>query len=129
MTLAATLEVIDDQDEDGLTEYEEEILTRTDRGDPDTDGDGIVDGIDPSWLDEYASEQPRSVFKSQFAKFRLRLRIAMLHTAISFGNRSTALYLIGSLERRTDGCTAPQTATTGSSTAAFRTSSITFWTC
>ncbi|MFW2338938.1 MAG: SdrD B-like domain-containing protein [Acidimicrobiia bacterium] len=103
ITLAADLNVIDDQDEDGLTEVEE-TLTGTSRTNPDTDGDGVVDGIDVTWLDEYVASQPNGAFKSRFAKIRLRLRIAMVGAAIRFGDRQSALDLIGSLERRADGC-------------------------
>ena len=103
IALAADLNVIDDQDEDGLTEVEETI-TGTSRTNPDTDGDGVVDGIDVTWIAEYVASQPNGDFKSRFGKLRLRLRIAMVGAAIRFGDRQSALDLIGSLERRADGC-------------------------
>lgn len=97
-----------DSDGDGLTDIEE-ALTGTDPADTDTDGDGMVDGIDPGWLDEYVAGLPNDDFRhSWITKLRVRLRIAMLDAAIRLGKRGTALWLIDSLERRADGCgTAP----------------------
>lgn len=93
-----------DTDGDGLTDIEEG-LTGTDPAVADSDGDGLVDGIDASWLDDYVAALPNTHFKhSWITKLRMRVRIAIVDSAIRLGERETALWLIDSLERRADGC-------------------------
>lgn len=102
-SLAGPIEISVDPDQDGLTSAEESF-TGTDPSMADTDGDGLVDGIDPTWLKIYLSGLPRDAFKSRFAKVLLTHRVAWLEAAVSLGERRIALYLISSIERRTDGC-------------------------
>ena len=101
--LEGSLQIVVDADADGLTAEEEE-LTGTDPGNSDTDGDGVIDGIDPSWLDHFVSGQGNGDFTSRLAKIRLRLHIALVQLAVRWGERQTALDLIASLEGRADGC-------------------------
>jgi probable HAF family extracellular repeat protein len=93
-----------DTDDDGLTDLEE-TLTGTDPTDPDTDGDGLVDGIDASWLDAYVADLPNRHLRARWlTKLVMRIRIAVIDSAIRVGARSSALHQIDKLERRVDGC-------------------------
>ncbi len=93
-----------DHDEDGLTTAEEG-LTGTNPIVADTDDDGLVDGIDPTWLDEYVAGLPNSVFSHErTGEKRFRLRIAALQKVIAAGERDDALEIIAALASKIDGC-------------------------
>jgi probable HAF family extracellular repeat protein len=93
-----------DTDDDGLTNSEE-ILTGTDPDIADTDGDGLVDGIDASWLDAYVQDLPNSEFRARWlSKLLTRIRIAAIDSTVRLGARSSALHQIDRLETRVDGC-------------------------
>jgi hypothetical protein len=92
-----------DHDSDGLS-TNEETLTGTDPIDPDTDGDGLVDGIDPTWLNEYVVALPNDAFKSAKDRAKLGQRLALVHRQVSSGDRDSALDLVTIMEIRTNGC-------------------------
>lgn len=104
-TLVAEFEVIGDldSDNDGLSDSEEE-LAGTDPLDPDSDGDGIVDGIDPSWFAQMVDDTPRRHFRPRYAKFIMQVQVALAEVAIRFGNRSAALTILANINSRIDGC-------------------------
>ncbi len=92
-----------DHDSDGLS-TNEETLTGTNPIDPDTDGDGLVDGIDPTWLDDYVSDLPNIAFNSSKDRNKIRARLALVHSRVSSGERESALDLMTVMETRTNGC-------------------------
>ena len=103
-TLVGELQVTLDTDSDGLTDAEE-ALTGTDPNNPDSDGDGVLDGIDVSWLDEHIAALPNKAFKrGLLGKTMLRATVLTLDVAIRLGQRDTALGLVGLLESMMDGC-------------------------
>lgn len=105
LTLVGELGITSDADGDGLTDEEETDLTGTDHDNPDSDGDGVIDGIDASWLDDYVAGLPNSAFRgSWLGKLLLRMRIALADGAVQLGKSDTALTIIGLIERRVDGC-------------------------
>ncbi len=92
-----------DRDNDGLTDAEE-ALTGTDPSNPDSDGDGILDGIDASWLAQTIHEVPSREFRPWFAKLVLQLQTVALDLSIRSGNRSRSLSILDGLRSRFDGC-------------------------
>ena len=92
-----------DSDGDGLTDAEEE-LTGTDPDNPDTDGDGIIDGLDASWLIAYLDGLPRHDFKRFWHRAALKLTVGAAAVAVHLGDGDTALAILDRLERRIDGC-------------------------
>lgn len=94
-----------DIDSDGLTDLEE-TLSRTDPTDPDTDGDGIEDGRDVTWLTRYVGDLPRSAFKRprilNRALFRLTLATADFLVVLDLPSYGTEV--LHDLDKRIDGC-------------------------
>ncbi len=103
-TLVGELQVTLDSDLDGLTDAEE-ALTGTDPNNPDSDGDGILDGIDVSWLDAHIAALPNKAFKfGALGKLLVRATVVALDLAIRPGHRDAALGLVEVLESMMDGC-------------------------
>jgi probable HAF family extracellular repeat protein len=104
-TLQATIEVAGDPDpdDDGLT-TDEELLTGTDPTKPDSDGDGLIDGLDASWLLDYLDGVPLSQFDRRFHKAAMKLTVFAAAVAVNFGDADTALAITSTLHRRIDGC-------------------------
>jgi hypothetical protein len=102
--LVTVIEVIQDTDGDGLTDAEE-ALTGTDPTNPDTNGNGLIDGIDASWLDDYVAALPNRSFRyGRLSKLALRAEIAQADLAVRWGLRESALWIIDRIESRVDGC-------------------------
>jgi hypothetical protein len=93
-----------DTDFDGLSGLEE-ALTGTDPSNPDTDTDGLIDGLDVSWLAQFIVETPNNAFKRKWlGKIRVRIQLYAAELAVRFGDRSKALSIIDDLAKRADGC-------------------------
>ncbi len=93
----------DDDDDDGLTN-EEEAALGTDPNNPDTDGDGIIDGGDPSVLARVLP--PDSAFKDSDAGLRKAMlaRLDGIEDHMLAGDIEQALTALENLQRRVDGC-------------------------
>ncbi|MGB7860685.1 MAG: hypothetical protein WBM90_09330, partial [Acidimicrobiia bacterium] len=102
-TLVGTFEIEDDPDNDGLSTAEE-VLTGTDPSNPDSDGDGVIDGIDASWLVQYLNDLPNNDFKRRLNRGAMKLTIVAAAISVNLGNGETALAITGSLHNRIDGC-------------------------
>jgi probable HAF family extracellular repeat protein len=103
-TLVGELDLTLDTDSDGLTDSEE-VLTGTDPDNPDSDGDGILDGIDTSWLDAHIASLPNKSFKlGLLGKAVVRASVFALDLAVRLGQRELALGLVSQLESMMDGC-------------------------
>jgi hypothetical protein len=70
----------------------------------DTDHDGLVDGIDASWLYTYVDGLPRSAFSSILGEFFTKATIVGSEVAVHLGKRSAALSLVDTLDARSNGC-------------------------
>jgi hypothetical protein len=93
-----------DHDNDGLPSAEEGV-TGTNPLDPDDDGDGLLDGIDTTWLDDYTAGLPSDVFSHEMSgDARIRLRIDRIQKSIDKGDRYSALDKLASLRLKADGC-------------------------
>ncbi len=93
-----------DPDGDGLTNTEE-LLTGTNPAVADSDGDGIIDGIDSSWLYQYVLSIERDAFvRGWLSRIRLLGHLASAELAVRFGARSTALSIIDRLSMAIDTC-------------------------
>ena len=94
-----------DNDEDGLNTIEE-LVAGTDPADPDTDGDGIADGIDVSWLIDYADNLPDDAYRWPPFLYRgfVLLRLAAADIAVHAGNYDRAITRLGRMDARIDGC-------------------------
>lgn len=92
-----------DLDDDGLTDVEE-TLTGTDPMSPDSDGDGLMDGIDASWLVSFLGDSSSSQFKRRWHKATMTLTVVVAAIAVNLGARDTALSVTASLHERIDGC-------------------------
>lgn len=92
-----------DIDDDGLT-ASEEALTGTDPTNPDTDGDGLIDGIDASWLVDYLNELPNDHYKRRWHRVVMRLTVGVAAIAVNLGDGDAALSIMNLLDRRIDGC-------------------------
>ncbi|NNE11933.1 MAG: hypothetical protein HKN41_06755 [Ilumatobacter sp.] len=92
-----------DTDRDGLTD-DEESLTGTDPNIADTDGDGLEDSIDGSWLLESVEAVPRKTFASPWQKAHMKLIVRTSMIAVRFGLGDVSLRLVGYVEPRVDGC-------------------------
>lgn len=92
-----------DDDDDGLTNAEESDLG-TDPNNPDTDGDGIIDGGDPSVLVEVLP--PDSLFKDSDGGLRQAMlaRLNGIEDHMLALNIEGALRELENLRRRVDGC-------------------------
>ena len=92
-----------DDDDDGLTIAEESELG-TDPGNPDTDGDGIIDGGDPSVLAGVLP--PDSAFKDSGGGLRKAMlsRLDDIEDQMLAFNIEEALRALENLKRRVDGC-------------------------
>jgi len=101
--LATDFEVISDRDDDGLRDSEE-ALTGTDPDDSDTDGDGLIDGLDASWLIAYLDELPDDVFKRRWHRPVMKLTVRAAAIAVNLGEGDAALDILDRLDRRVDGC-------------------------
>jgi hypothetical protein len=113
-----------DDDSDGLTTGEER-LTGTDPLDPDTDGDGLIDGLDVAWLDQFVVGTPNSAFKRRWlGKIRVRIKLYAAELAVRFGDRGTALAIIDVWQGEPTDVAPVPTAVTGSGTATSRWSSM-----
>lgn len=105
--LTAQVEVIRDTDGDGLRDTEE-ALTGTNPENPDSDGDGLVDGLDATWLIGYLDSLRDDDFKRRWHRPVMKLTIGAAALAINLGEGELALSVLDTLGRRIDGCgTAP----------------------
>lgn len=102
-TLATSIEVDLDLDDDGLTSAEE-LLTGTDPTNPDTDGDGLVDGLDASWLVGFLDVLDRPDFKRRWHRGAMKVTVVSAAIAVNLGNGELALGILGLLDKRIDGC-------------------------
>jgi hypothetical protein len=102
-TLVTSIQVAEDPDNDGLTTGEE-MLTGTDPVNPDSDGDGIIDGLDASWLIGFLDALPREDFKRRWHRTLMKVTIANAAIAVKLGNGDIALDITRLLHRRLDGC-------------------------
>ena len=92
-----------DTDADGLTDIEEG-RTGTNPVNPDTDGDGLIDGLDSSWLIAYLDGLPNDVYKRRWNEPVMKVTIGAAAFAVSLGDGETALSITSTLHRRIDGC-------------------------
>jgi len=92
-----------DTDGDGLTN-DEESRTGTDPNLVDSDGDGIDDGIDGSWLLAAIDDLPRNAFSRPWQRAHAKVIVRMSMVAVKFGRDDVAIRLIERLESRVDGC-------------------------
>jgi len=99
------IEPVSDTDGDGLTD-DEEALTGTDPENPDSDDDGILDGIDASWLLEHVVSMPRDDFAHPWwQKLALMIRIVRADVVVRWrGDFSAALAITDAITKVTDGC-------------------------
>lgn len=101
--LSATVDVQQDPDGDGLTTAEES-LTGTDPSNPDTDDDGLIDGLDASWLIDYLDSLHRDDFRRWWHRAAMKLTVAGASISVNRGYVDLALSIVSSLDRRVDGC-------------------------
>jgi hypothetical protein len=94
-----------DDDDDGLTN-DEEALLGTDPLNPDSDGDGIIDGGDPTVLAAALGTLRRDVFKSKGRGHRTALTSQLRNAEryILAGQIAKALKTLEHLRTRVDGC-------------------------
>lgn len=104
-TLVGGILISDDLDGDGLT-ASEEALIGTDPANPDTDGDGMIDGIDASWLIDYLDDIPRSKFKLRIHKPIMKSVLVAAAVLVNFGQGDAVLALTATLHPTIDGCRA-----------------------
>lgn len=102
-TLSADIDVVRDSDDDGLRDTEE-AMTGTDPENPDTDGDGLIDGIDASWLIDFLDQLDSDDFKRRWHRGAMKLTVGAAALAVNFGDGDLALDILDSLDRRVDGC-------------------------
>jgi len=57
-------------------------MTGTDPNNPDTDNDGLLDGIDASWMIDFLNELPNSDFKRRWHRWAMKLTLAAAAAAV-----------------------------------------------
>ena len=88
-------ELLKDSDGDGLTDLLEEVLL-LDPHNPDTDGDGIPDGIDPMpQVSDKGTTSPLSVVATHVAFQGAPEEDTTVHPPDSTGNKSEPLFITG----------------------------------
>ena len=92
-----------DPDSDGLTN-EQEVALGTDPNDPDSDNDGIRDGLDPDIVARVIASLPDRAFKSRGLRAAILAWLKKIEQATSKGYIDTAVQKPKSLCRHTDGC-------------------------
>ncbi|MDF1556245.1 MAG: S8 family serine peptidase [Deferrisomatales bacterium] len=94
-----------DRDNDGLLN-EVEAAVGTDPDNPDTDGDGIRDGVDPDVLSVVLRQLPEAAFKSEGEGHRTALLSLLDNNErhLLAGRIVQATHLLENLRQRMDGC-------------------------
>jgi hypothetical protein len=70
----------------------------------DTDGDGLIDGLDASWLVGALDDFDGNDFKRRWQRGAMKLTIGAAAIAVNFGDGDMALKILGLLDKRIDGC-------------------------
>jgi hypothetical protein len=92
-----------DDDGDGLTLLEEAELV-TDPTNPDTDGDSVIDGLDPSWIVRVVDGFDAEVFKGKGHRTSINAHLTNFEKAIRKGDMDKAVKGLENLTRHMDGC-------------------------
>jgi serine protease len=95
-----------DADDDGVSD-DLEHTAGTDPADPDSDGDGLPDGVDPSTLAIYVASLDAEAFRSaalQGTRNALLRRLAAIEGHLHTGDVDDVVEELGNLRRRLDGC-------------------------
>ncbi len=94
-----------DDDDDGLLN-DDEAIVGTNPDNPDSDGDGIRDGVDPDVLSVIVKQLPDDVFKSTDKGLRTAI-LSLLNNNeryILAGKIEEAIHMLENLRRHMDGC-------------------------
>ncbi len=94
-----------DADGDGLTN-EQELALGTDPNDPDSDHDGVRDGVDPDIVANIVALLPNSAFKDSGGGLRTATLAILynVHGATLAGNVNAAVHELQNLRRHMGGC-------------------------
>ena len=92
-----------DDDGDGLDDTVE-ADHGTDPSNPDTDGDGLLDGADVEWLQNAIEGLPGSSFRTEGNRVALLSRLDGVEAALLTGDVASAMEHLQDLRRRIDGC-------------------------
>lgn len=94
-----------DNDDDGLLS-DDEAIVGTDPNNPDSDGDGIRDGVDPDVLAVIVKQLPNDAFKSKGKGLRTAIlsRLNNNERYILAGNIEKAIHMLENLRKHMDGC-------------------------
>jgi hypothetical protein len=94
-----------DLDDDGLLN-DDEALVGTDADNPDSDADGIRDGIDPDIVSNYVEQLPRRAFKSKGRGHRraITTQLANNERYLLAGKVEKSIDGLWRLRRHLDGC-------------------------
>jgi hypothetical protein len=92
-----------DPDRDGLTN-EYEVALGTDPNNPDSDNDGIRDGVDPDIIAGIVISLPASIFKSGGLRTATLALLKDIEQATANGHIDVAVQKLENLRRHMDGC-------------------------